>query len=646
MRDGCARLHRRMAGVVASALIMAASSSAGAPDAASAASPAAGGAEEGIRIAVDAGEAPRKIFHARLTIPAQPGPLTLQYPKWIPGHHRPSGPIAELAGLKITAAGRPVAWKRDPLEIYSFQVEVPPGATALDVQLDYLAPTKTEYAADTSATARLAILSWQDMLLYPAGRGADKLVYQASLRLPRGWKQSTALPVIKETAERIEYRPVSLTTLVDSPVILGQHFRSRALLEGQTPPHRLDIVADSAAALEMPDEQVRGYERLVAEAGALFGARPYRAYRWLVSLSDHLRYYGLEHHESSDNRLGEKTLAEEGGRRSMASLLAHEYAHSWNAKYRRPVQLVTPDYQQPWDTNLLWVYEGLTNYLGAILPPRAGLWRPEDYRDSLAADAATLDHNRGRDWRPLADTATAAQSLYGLPDAWRAWRRGVDFYDEGTLLWLEADILIREKSGGSRSLDDLLRAFYGGQNEPAVKPYTFDDVVQALNEVQSHDWRAFWTQRIDLVRERAPLGGIEASGWRLVYNDTPNIFIADAEKEDKIAKHMFSTGLTVKEDGTIKDLVPGLPAAKAGAAPGMKIVAVNGRRFTLDLLREAVRASKETPPELLVENDDYFSTLKLDYRGGLRHPHLERDPARPDLLSAGIQPRAPAGASR
>jgi predicted metalloprotease with PDZ domain len=598
------------------------------------------GASEPIRIAVDASEAPRKIFHARLTIPVQPGPLTLLYPKWIPGHHRPSGPIAELVGLRIEAAGRPLEWKRDPLEMYSIRVEVPAGATELDVQLDHLAPTEGKYGGDSSATARLAILSWQDLLLYPAGRGADRLSFQASLRLPRGWKQSTALPVAREGPERIEFRPVSLTTLVDSPAILGQHFRSHALLDGQTPPHRLDIVAESDAAAQMAPEQVRGYERLVAEAGALFGARPYRAYRWLLSLSDHLRYWGLEHHESSDNRMGEKTLAEEGGRRAMASLLAHEYAHTWNAKYRRPVQLATADFQQPWDTSLLWIYEGLTNYLGAVLPPRAGLWKPEDYRDSLAADAATIDHHRGRDWRPLADTAVSYQSLAGGSGAWRAWRRGADFYDEGTLLWLEADILIRQKSAGRRSLDDFLRAFHGGQSEPAVKPYTLDEVIAALEGVQPHDWRKFWIDRVEKVRERAPLGGIEAGGWRLVYNDTPNTFISDSEKDDKVAKHMFSIGLTLKEDGTVKDVVPGMPAAKAGVAPGMKVAAVNGRRFTSDHLREAIRASGSAPVELLVENDEYFSTLKLEYRGGLRYPHLERDPSRPDLLSEGIRPRA------
>jgi predicted metalloprotease with PDZ domain len=623
------------AGLMMGVLAMAAGGGAGAP---ASGAPRAGESAP-IRIAVDASEAPRKIFRARLTIPAQPGPLTLLYPKWIPGHHRPSGPIAELAGLRISSAGRPVPWKRDPLDMYAFRVEAPPGTTALEVQLDHLAPTREKYRADTAATARLAILSWQDVLLYPAGPGADRLTFQASLRLPPGWTQSTALPVASEKGERIEYRAVSLETLVDSPVIMGRHFRSYPLLQGQTPPHRLDIVAETEAAAELAPELVRGFERLVAEAGALFGARPYRAYRWLLSLSDRLRYYGLEHHESSDNRMAEKTLSEEGGRRALASLLAHEYAHSWNAKYRRPAALVTPDYQQPWDTSLLWIYEGLTNYLGAVLPARAGLWRPEDYLDALAADAATIDHHRGRDWRPLADTAASYQSLAGLPETWRAWRRGADFYDEGTLLWLEADVLIRGKSGGRRSLDDFLRAFHGGQNGPAVKPYTLEDVIAALGEVQPHGWGGFWTERVQTVRERAPLGGIEGGGWRLVYNDAPNIFIADAEKADKTAKHMFSIGLTLQEDGTIQDVVPGLPAARAGAAPGMKVIAVNGRRFTTDHLRDAIRASKSAPIELLVENDEYFTALKLDYRGGLRYPHLERDPARPDLLSEGIRPR-------
>jgi predicted metalloprotease with PDZ domain len=603
-------------------------------------------AEEPIRVSVDASEAPRKIFHARLTIPAAPGPLTLLYPKWLPGNHRPSGPIANLAGLRIRAGGRSVAWTRDPLEMYAFKLEVPQGAQALEVELDYLSPAAGKSSSGASATARLAVIAWNTLLLYPAGQGSDRILCQASLRVPPGWKSSTALPVAREKAESIEYRPVSLTTLVDSPVILGEHFRSVPLAEGETPPHRLDMVADAAAALEMGEDQVRGYEAMVAEAGAMFGGRPYRAYRWLVTLSDFVEHFGLEHHESSDNRREEKTLSEDWGRRGLAGLLAHEYAHSWNGKYRRPVELATPDYQQPWDTSLLWVYEGLTEYLGTVLPARSGLWSAEEFRDSLALAAAELDHHKGREWRPLVDTAVSAQILSGAAGEWRTWRRSVDYYDEGTLLWLEADVSIRARSGGRRSLDDFLRSFLGGQNEPAVKPYSLDDVRAGLNAVEPHDWQEFWHRRVYAARERAPLGGIEEGGWKLAYSDRPNTFVSDYEKRFKRGYHLFSIGLIAEEDGRIRDVVPGLPAAAAGAGPGMKIVAVNGRRFSLDGLRQAIRSTPGAPLELLVENNEYFSSLRPGYKGGERQPHLERDERRPDLLGEVGRPRRAAGSAR
>jgi predicted metalloprotease with PDZ domain len=609
-------------------------------------SAASAAAQEPMRVRADASEAPRKILHARLTIPAAPGPLTLVYPKWIPGEHGPSGPIANLAGLRMSAAGRPLAWTRDPLEMFAFNLEVPQGASAVEVELDYLLPTEGRFSSGASATARLAVLSWNTVLLYPAGRGADRILCQASLRLPPGWKSSTALPVAKESGETIDYRPVSLTTLVDSPVILGRHFRSRPLLDGQTPPHLLDMVADSAAALELGDEQVRGYEAMVAEAGWMFGARPYRAYRWLVTLSDAVEHFGLEHHESSDNRRDEQTLAEDWGRRGLAGLLAHEYAHAWNGKYRRPADLATLDYQQPWNTGLLWVYEGLTDYLGSVLPARSGLWSAEEFRDSLAHAAAELDHHKGREWRPLIDTAVSAQILHGAGAEWKTWRRSTDYYDEGVLLWLEADVLIRAKSGGRRSLDDFLQRFHGGQSGPAVKPYSFDDVVAGLNDVQPHDWRKFWTERVYAARERAPLGGIEQGGWRLVYSDKPNVFIGDYEKRFKRGYHLFSIGLIAGEEGKIRDVVPGLPAAAAGLGPGMRMVAVNGRRFTLERLSQAVKLSRDAAIELIAENGEFFSTHRLDYKGGERQPHLERIDAQPDLLAEISRARMTGGAAR
>lgn len=602
---------------------------------------AAAAAGAPITLSVDATEAPRKIFHAHLVIPAAAGSLTLYYPKWIPGEHGPTGPIASLAGIKMTAAGKALDWRRDPLEMYAFQVDVPAGASAVEVDLDYLAPTSGGFTAGASATANLAVLSWNTVLLYPNAAQGDAQVFAARVTLPSGWKYSTPLPVASASAGSVEFQPVSLDTLVDSPVLMGAHMRSVPLTSAAPVAHSLEIGADTERALEMKPEDVAGYDRMVAQAGAMFGARHYRSYRWLLTLSDAVAHFGLEHHESSDDRMPERTLSEDGSRRSLARLLGHEYAHSWNGKYRRPAGLVAGDFHRPMKSDLLWVYEGLTQYLGNILPPRSGLWTAEEFREAEAAAAASLDYRAGRTWRPLVDTATAAQVLYSAPEDWASWRRGVDFYDEGNLIWLEADVLIRRQTEGRRSLDDFLRRFHGGPTgEPALKTYALDDVIAALNDVAPYNWREFLESRVQARTPHAPLGGIESGGWRLVYTDAPNVFIKDAETAYKTANHAYSIGLIAKEDGSIADVVPDSPAAKAGMGPGMKIAAVGGRRFTLDALRDAVKGSKGStePVEVIAANGDFFGTYKVDYNGGERYPHLERDAARPDLLSEIAKP--------
>ena len=382
---------------------------------------------------------------------------------------------------------------------------------------------------------------------------------------------------------------------------------------------------------------------MIAEAGALFGGRPYAAYRWLVTLSDHVAHFGLEHHESSDNRMPEDTLSEEHLQRGLAGLLAHEYVHTWNGKHRRPKAMLSPDYQQPMQGELLWVYEGLTQYLGLVLPPRSGLWTPEYYRERLAAIAAAADHQSGRAWRPLADTAVSAQILFGSPSEWGSWRRGTDFYDESVLVWLDADMTIRRLTNGQRSLDDLCRRFHGGTTgRPGVRPYDLDELVAALNEVAPHDWRRFFEERVYSVTPRAPLGGIEASGWRLVYDDVPNQSIEDREKRGKLEDWTATLGVQVDDEGTIRDVIPGLPAAKAGLAPGMKVVAVAGRAWDEGVIAEALLAAKgsRSPIEVVAENVGFARTYRVEHAGGPRYPHLERDPSKPDLLEKVVAPRA------
>ena len=598
-----------------------------------------------IQLDVDATDAARKILHARLQIPAQPGKLTLRYPKWLPGDHAPTGPITDLVGLKLSAGGQPVEWRREAEDMYAFTVEVPVGASTLDVTLDYLSPPGADGSSSgASATAQLADISWSDVVLYPKGPKASEIQYAVTLRLPEGWQFGTALVPASQAGGRIHFEPVSLETLVDSPVIAGAYFRTVDLGPGGQPPHFLHIVADSAAALELKPEDSRHLARLVAETGALFGARHYRAYHFLLTLSDHVAHFGLEHHESSDNRQGEKYLIDADLLKLKASLLPHEMAHSWNGKYRRPAGLATPDYQEPMKGELLWVYEGLTTYLGLILSARCGLWTDENFQQALALEAAKLDQQPGRTWRPLVDTTVAAQLLYGARREGSSWRRGVDFYQEGALIWLEADVLIRQLTKGRRSLEDFCQKFYGGPSgPPRVIPYTSDDVVATLNEVAPHDWRQFFQTRVYAIDARAPLGGIEGAGWRLVYSNTIPDMLKSAESAQKFTDLRFSLGLTIKEGGAVQDVIPGSPAAKAGVGAAMKIVAVNGRRYAADHLRTAIQAARTNtaPIELLVENEDYFKSCKLDYHDGEKYPRLERDVSKPDLLKGILKPLTP-----
>jgi predicted metalloprotease with PDZ domain len=608
---------------------------------------AASGPKPAIKLDVDATDVARKVLRARLQIPAQPGLLTLVYPKWLPGYHAPTGPIGDLVGLKLSVAGKPIQWRRDAEDMYAFAANLPVGASSLDVALDYLSPVGAdESASGASATAQLADICWNEVLLYPRGAKASEIQYAPTLRLPAGWQFGTALAPAHQAGGVVQFEPVSLETLVDSPVVAGAYFRTVDLSPGGKVPHLLHIVADSAAALEIKSENSRHLSHLVAETGALFGARHYQAYHFLLTLSDHVAHFGLEHHESSDNRQVEKYLVNADSLKLEAGLLPHEMVHSWNGKYRRPAGLATPDFQQPMHGELLWVYEGLTEYLGLLLTARCGLWTDETFRQSLALDAARLDNQPGRTWRPLVDTTVAAQLLYEARREGSSWRRSVDFYPEGGLIWLEADVLIRQQSQGRRSLDDFCRKFYGSPSSPPrVVPYTLDDVLAALNEVAPRDWRQFFQARVYETTPRAPLGGLEGAGWRLVYSNTVPEMLRVTQSGLKFTDLRFSLGLTIKEDGAVQDVIPGSPADKAGVGAAMKMVAVNGRRYSADILRTAVQVARTnaTPIELLVENEDYFKSCKVDYHGGEKYPWLERDTTKPDLLTEILKPltRAP-----
>lgn len=591
-----------------------------------------------ITLTVDTTHSPEKILHVREVIPVHPGPLTLYYPKWIPGEHSPSGPISALTGLHFSAADKDIAWQRDLVDVYTFHIDVPDGVTKLDADFDFIE------AEGFSATDKLLVLEWNQVALYPAGVPSKELTYDATLILPDGWKYGTSLPIEHESGNRIVFKPISFNLLVDSPVIEGQYYRAIDL----TPPgepihHELDLAADSEAALAIPPNIQKGLTNVVAESGVLFGARHYRDYHFLLALSDHVAHFGLEHHESNDSRLPERVFLSPGGSFMVGGLLPHEFVHSWNGKFRRPADLTTPDLEKPMETDMLWGYEGLTDYLGPMLAARSGLWTPEQYREFLASITASLGPGRpGRTWRPLVDTATGEPmggSGIGGVRGWLNWRRGVDYYDEGDLMWLEVATIIQQVTNGQKSIDDFCHAFHGGTNNgPETQPYTFDQLVATLNSVAPYDWAGFLHQHLDSKSPDAPTGGIENGGWKLTYSAEPIGLPGRRGSSGDI----YSIGLQLNEQGLVADSIVGSPAYNAGITSEMKVIGVNGRLYTHELLEEAIKAAKDSsqPVSLTYVDDDYIHTAAIDYHGGIRYPHLTRDESKTDYLDDLIKPHA------
>jgi predicted metalloprotease with PDZ domain len=587
-----------------------------------------------IKLDIDAGETPRNILHVRETMRVKPGPLTLFYPKWIPGEHTPTGTLNDMVNLFIKAGGKPLAWQRDDVEMFAFHCEIPPDVSEIEISFD------DALQPGTLMSAQLGRIKWNRLFLYPRGVPSDDLRVSAAIKLPADWKCATALAVAREAGGSVYFKDVSLTRLVDSPAMIGLNFKKVRLSTGAVP-HEMDIAGDTEEALEASPETIAGWKNLVREANLLFGARHYNSYHFLLTLSYIGEDEGLEHHESSEDGAGEEALTDQDRLIELADLLSHEYAHSWNGKYRRPAGLATADFEQPMRGDLLWVYEGLTQYLGFVLPSRSKLWTPEIFRETVAVTAAGMDGQSGRKWRPLVDTARAVQFTYDAPGAWMSARRAADYYDEGMLIWLEADVLIREKSKGRLSLDDFCRRFHGGRSTgPMVKPYDLDEVIETLNAVLPYDWREFFNRRVYAVNARAPLGGITGGGWKLIYDETPNARTAGDERLGEYSDLTYSIGCMVDKNGGVFDVDPDLSAGKAGLAPGMKIVSVNGADFSGEVLYEAITAAKtgSSPITLVAENGGFMDTYSLNYHGGRRYPHLARDTARPDILSAIIRP--------
>jgi predicted metalloprotease with PDZ domain len=597
---------------------------------------------------VDLSDAPRHILHAQEQIPVSAGPLTLEYPQWIPGDHRPTGPIDNLAGVFVRANSQQIPWRRDEVDMYAIHLTVPQGVSSLDVSYDFLAvPGGTGSDENDATSSNIAVLEWNSVVIYPAHIPVAKIPITPSIKVPDGWKLGTALTPTNTSGDETGFQTVSVETLVDSPLITGRYFREIPLAPEITPKHYLDVAGEAPEDVEIKPAILDSFSRLVREASALYQSHHFETYHFVLSLSDSVRSEGLEHHQSSDNGMAEHGLSDPQHEILEADLLPHEFTHSWNGKYRRPIGLATPDYATPQRGDLLWVYEGMTQYWGNVLATRSGLLTPDQFKDSLAVTAANLDQKPGRIWRNLQDTAIAAQILRGNTQNYSNWRRSQDYYPEGELLWLDADTTIRQLTHGQKSLNDFCAKFLGlgGDTPPKVVPYTFDDLVNNLNSVVAYDWRAFLTERITSHADHAPLGGIEHGGYKLVYRDQPNSFESAELKIRSNVDAYYSIGLRLAKDGTIRDVKMFSPAAKAGLAPQWKIVAVNGIGYSEDTFKDALKKAKGTsePIEYIVSNDNHFRTIRVDYHDGEKYPVLERDGSTADLLSDILKPLTSAG---
>ena len=586
-----------------------------------------------IRLEVDATNLNQRIFKVRQTIPVQAGALTLLYPAWVPGGHSPRNSIDKIAGLVFKAGDRKLEWKRDPLNVYAFHLDVPQGVSQITAEFDFLSATGSGQGR-VVMTPRMLNLQFLTTVLYPAGHYAGRIMFDPRVTYPSGWTAFTALHEQGRSGDTVDYEDVPLDILVDSPVYAGRHAKNIDLTPaGSKVPVRLGVVADAAKFLEAKPEQIAIHKAMVAQAVKLFGAQHYDHYQFLFSLSGQMGGNGLEHQRSSENGVGTDYFTGWNEKAGFTDLLAHEYTHSWNGKYRRGADLWTPNYNVPMQDSLLWVYEGQTQFWGNVLAARSGMRPLAASRDALALVAATYADNRaGLQWRGIQDTTNDPIVVGRASRAYLNYQMSEDYYRGGQMIWWEADALIRSKSGGRKSLDDFASAFFGvNDGEWKVQnTYTFEDVVKTLDGVQPYDWTTFLRDRLD--GKVALTGGIEASGWRLVYKDEPNAYAKASSRGG--ADYTYSLGLSLNKDGVIGDVRWDSPAFKAGIGSGSTVVAVNGLAYDKDVLDEAVTAAKTGAPiELMLRDFDVYRTIKLDYRGGLRYPHLERIEGKPDTLT-------------
>lgn len=610
-----------------------------------------------IKITADLTEAPRHLFHAEIDLPVHAGPVTFITPQWIPGNHGPTGEANQIVGVVFIGNGKTLAWRRDDVNLYEFHLTIPAGVSSVHAHLDAIVSSRV--------SNHMACLEWERLMLYPANTPVKDIAIVPSVTVPAGWGTGTALTPkgtsapppttgLLEDAHHpgagaitTHYAATTVEQLEDSPVLTGQYFHEFPLAPEVSPKHFIDVVSDERKDSQLRPELLAEISNLVREAGTAYASHHYTSYHFLLTLSDVAGGEGLEHEQSSDNGIDEKGFADADHQLGEADLLAHEFTHSWNGKYRRPDNLFQTDFATAQQGELLWVYEGMTQYMGNVLAARSGLRNQEQYRNFLALSAASLDNESGRNWRSTDDTSIAS-SIDRHPTLWANWERGQSYYQEGELMWLDADTLIRKMSGDKKSLTDFQKIFLGkgGDTDPIIVPYDRQEVINDLNQVVPYDWAGFLHQHIDLPSTHTDLEGIERGGYKLVYTDKPN------QSERILAKTFarragvdvwYSLGFRVGKSGEIGDVRWNGIADHAKLSPGQKLIGVNGEVFSPAALRQAIDDSKgnSKPIQLLVQDDKELRTASLAYHDGQRYPRLQRVDGTTDYMDEITKPLSP-----
>lgn len=586
---------------------------------------------------VDLTDLRQNIWKVRQRIPvAQAGRMTLLFPKWLPGKHAPRGELDKLAGLVFRAGGQVLPWTRDTVDVFAFHIDVPAGVGEIEASFQFLAPTGSEQGR-IIVTQEMLNLQFESVSFYPAGYYTRQIPVSATVAYPAGWRAATALRPAATAGNRVTYGTVSYETLQDSPVFAGKYFRSDDLGQGIT----LNTVADDPKELAIPADVLQKHRNLATQAVRLFGSRHYDHYDFLHAVTDRMGGIGLEHHRSSENQNDPGYYTDWEGSLLDHNLLPHELVHSWNGKFRRGADLFTPDFRMPMRDSLLWVYEGQTQFWGHVLEARSGMSTKEQVLDKIAGIAASLDARKGREWRNLLDTTNDPIISARRPKGWVSWQRSEDYYNEGMLVWLEADAIIRQGTGNRRGMDDFAKAFFGVRDgDWGVMTYTFDDVVRTLNGVYAHDWRSFLTQRLTETGAPAPLGGFTRSGYRLTYADTPSRVQSLLMKKGN-SDLSYSLGMALDKDGKISSVVWGGPAFQSGLTVGQTVIAVDGRAYSGDGLRQRVTAVKGTnaPIRLTVKRGEEVRDVPLSWSGGLRYPRLTKVGSGKGALDILLEPK-------